>query len=152
LAVDSVKAPDGRPLRPNAPLILVVDDEQRITELLSMGLGLYGFAVERAANGREALAAVDRERPDLILLDVMLPEFDGFEVARRLRQIDGTGTQVPIIFLTARDTADDKAEAARLGSQDYVTKPFSLEALVERIEAVLERRSGRRQPRVFEDD
>ena len=124
------------------PTILVVDDEEHITELLSMGLGMNGFAVERASNGREALAAVDAVRPDLIVLDVMMPELDGFEVARRLRQVEGAGTRVPIIFLTARDTTADKVEGLRLGSDDYVTKPFSIEELVERVKAVLRRSTG----------
>ncbi len=124
------------------PTILVVDDEEHITELLSMGLGMNGFDVVRAANGREALAKVDEVRPDLIVLDVMMPELDGFEVARRLRQVEGAGTQVPIIFLTARDTTADKVEGLRLGSDDYVTKPFSIEEMVERVKAVLRRTSG----------
>ena len=124
------------------PTILVVDDEEHITELLSMGLGMNGFDVVRAANGREALAKVPEVRPDLIVLDVMMPELDGFEVARRLRQVEGAGTQVPIIFLTARDTTADKVEGLRLGSDDYVTKPFSIEELVERVKAVLRRTSG----------
>ena len=122
--------------------ILVVDDEEHITELLSMGLGMHGFEVVRAANGREGLAKVGEVRPDLIVLDVMMPELDGFEVARRLRQVEGAGTRIPIIFLTARDTTADKVEGLRLGSDDYVTKPFSIEELVERVKAVLRRTSG----------
>lgn len=122
--------------------ILVVDDEEHITELLSMGLGMNGFEVVRAANGREGLAKVEEVRPDLIVLDVMMPELDGFEVARRLRQVEGAGTRVPIIFLTARDTTADKVEGLRLGSDDYVTKPFSIEELVERVKAVLRRSTG----------
>ena len=124
------------------PTILVVDDEEHITELLSMGLGMNGFDVVRAANGREALAKVAEVRPALIVLDVMMPELDGFEVARRLRQVEGAGTRIPIIFLTARDTTADKVEGLRLGSDDYVTKPFSIEELVERVKAVLRRTSG----------
>ncbi|MBL8775148.1 MAG: response regulator transcription factor [Acidimicrobiales bacterium] len=124
------------------PTILVVDDEEHITELLSMGLGMHGFEVVRAANGREGLAKVEEVRPDLIVLDVMMPELDGFEVARRLRQVEGAGTRIPIIFLTARDTTADKVEGLRLGSDDYVTKPFSIEELVERVKAVLRRTSG----------
>ena len=124
------------------PLVLAVDDEEHITELLAMGLGFNGFEVERAASGREALAAVERRRPDLIVLDVMLPDLDGFAVARRLRQIEGAGTRVPVIFLTARDTTTDKVEGLRLGVDDYVTKPFSIEELIERVKAVLRRASG----------
>jgi two-component system, OmpR family, response regulator len=124
------------------PRILVVDDEEHITELLSMGLGFNNFEVERASSGRAALHAVDRHRPDLIVLDVMLPDLDGFEVARRLRQAEGAGRRVPIIFLTARDATHDKVEGLRLGSDDYVTKPFSLEELIERVKAVLRRSMG----------
>ena len=133
--------PPSNPV-PSNPTILVVDDEEHITELLSMGLGMNGFEVVRAANGREGLAKVEEVRPDLIVLDVMMPELDGFEVARRLRQVEGAGTRVPIIFLTARDTTADKVEGLRLGSDDYVTKPFSIEALVERVKAVLRRSTG----------
>jgi two-component system OmpR family response regulator len=124
------------------PRVLVVDDEEHITELVAMGLGYNGFEVERVASGRAALEAVDRHKPDLIVLDVMLPDLDGFEVARRLRQSEGAGTRVPIIFLTARDTTADKVEGLRLGSDDYVTKPFSIEELIERVKAVLRRAGG----------
>ncbi|MEY2463361.1 MAG: two-component system, OmpR family, response regulator [Acidimicrobiaceae bacterium] len=124
------------------PFVLVVDDEEHITELVAMGLGYNGFEVQRVASGRAALDAVERRRPDLIVLDVMLPDLDGFEVARRLRQAEGAGTRVPIIFLTARDTTQDKIEGLRLGSDDYVTKPFSIEELIERVKAVLRRSSG----------
>jgi two-component system OmpR family response regulator len=124
------------------PYVLVVDDEEHITEMLAMGLGFNGFEVERAATGRGALDAVARRRPDLMVLDVMLPDLDGFEVARRLRQAEGAGTRVPIIFLTARDATADKVEGLRLGSDDYVTKPFSIEELIERVRAVLRRSIG----------
>jgi two-component system OmpR family response regulator len=124
------------------PRVLVVDDEEHITELLAMGLGFNGFEVERAASGRGALAAIESRRPDLVVLDVMLPDLDGFEVARRLRQAEGAGSRVPIIFLTARDTTQDKVEGLRLGSDDYVTKPFSIEELIERVKAVLRRSKG----------
>jgi two-component system OmpR family response regulator len=124
------------------PFVLAVDDEEHITELLAMALGYHGFEVERAASGRAALAAVERRRPDLIVLDVMLPDLDGFDVARRLRQSEGAGTRVPVIFLTARDTTADKVEGLRLGTDDYVTKPFSIEELVERVKAVLRRSTG----------
>jgi two-component system OmpR family response regulator len=121
------------------PLILAVDDEEHITELVAMGLGFNGFEVERAATGRAALDAIERRRPDLVVLDVMLPDLDGFEVARRLRRHEGAGTHIPVIFLTARDTTADKVEGLRLGSDDYVTKPFSIEELIERVKAVLRR-------------
>jgi two-component system OmpR family response regulator len=121
------------------PRVVVVDDEEHITELLAMGLGYNGFDVERVDSGRGALDAVARRRPDLIVLDVMLPDLDGFEVARRLRQGEGAGAHVPIIFLTARDATQDKVDGLRLGSDDYVTKPFSIEELVARIRVVLRR-------------
>ncbi|MCB1038421.1 MAG: response regulator, partial [Acidimicrobiales bacterium] len=105
-----------------APRLLVVDDEEHITELLAMALGYQGFEVERAATGREALDSVARRAPDLIVLDVMLPDLDGFEVARRLRLDEGAGTRVPVIFLTAKDATEDKVQGLRLGSDDYVTK------------------------------
>ncbi len=124
------------------PFVLAVDDEEHITELIAMALGYNGFEVQRAASGRAALDAIAVRRPDLVLLDVMLPDLDGFEVARRLRQAEGAGTRVPIIFLTARDATVDKVEGLRLGSDDYVTKPFSIEELIERVKAVLRRTSG----------
>jgi two-component system OmpR family response regulator len=124
------------------PFVLVVDDEEHITELVAMGLGYNGFEVERVGTGRAALAAIEKRRPDLVVLDVMLPDLDGFDVARRLRQDEGAATRVPIIFLTARDTTQDKVEGLRLGSDDYVTKPFSIEELIERVKAVLRRSSG----------
>ena len=124
------------------PRVLVVDDEEHITELLSMGLGYNGFEVERVGSGRAALDAVERRKPDLIVLDVMLPDLDGFEVARRLRQSEGAGTRIPVIFLPARDTTADKVQGLRIGSDDYVTKPFSIEELIERVKAVLRRAGG----------
>ena len=123
------------------PRVLVVDDEEHITELVAMALGYNGFETERVETGRRALDSVGQHRPDLIVLDVMLPDLDGFEVARRIRSAEGAGKHVPIIFLTARDATRDKVEGLRLGSDDYVTKPFSIEELVERVRAVL-RRSG----------
>jgi two-component system, OmpR family, response regulator len=125
-----------------APLVLAVDDEQHITELIQLGLQMKGFRVERAASGREALAKVEAERPDLVVLDVMLPDLDGFEVARRLRSTEGGGTQVPIIFLTARDAVQDRIDGLSLGVDDYVTKPFSIEELALRVGAVLRRAKG----------
>ena len=127
------------------PYVLAVDDEEHITELVAMALGFNGFEVERQADGRAALASIARRRPDLVLLDVMMPELDGFEVVRRLRQTEGASAQVPVIFLTARDATTDKVAGLRLGVDDYITKPFSVEELVERVKAVL-RRSGRVAP------
>ncbi|HNI35892.1 MAG TPA: response regulator transcription factor [Microthrixaceae bacterium] len=126
----------------STPYVLVVDDEEHIAEMVSMGLGFNGYEVGRAASGRGALDEIRRRRPDLVVLDVMLPDLDGFEVARRLRQTEGAGPRLPIIFLTARDTTADKVEGLRIGSDDYVTKPFSIEELVERVKAVLRRSGG----------
>ena len=118
--------------------VLVVDDEPNIVEVIAMALRFQGFIVERAGSGREALAAVSSFKPHLMILDVMLPDMEGFEVASRL------GAQragVPIIFLTARDTTEDKVRGLSGGGDDYMTKPFSLEELVARIRTIL-RRSG----------
>ncbi len=124
------------------PYVLAVDDEDHITELIALALGYNGFEVGRVASGRAALNSIGARRPDLVLLDVMLPDLDGFEVARRLRQAEGAGSRVPIIFLTARDATNDKVEGLRLGVDDYVTKPFSIEELIERVKAVLRRSGG----------
>lgn len=125
-----------------APLVLVVDDEEHITELLSMGLAMNGFDVERASTGRAALQAIEEHKPDLVVLDVMLPDLDGFDVTKRIRQTEGPGQRLPVILLTARDTTADKVAGLRLGSDDYMTKPFSVEELVERVKAVLRRTAG----------
>lgn len=124
------------------PYVLVVDDEEHITELVAMGLGFNGFEVERVSNGRQALDSIEQRRPDLIVLDIMLPDLTGLEVAKRLRQQQGAATRIPIIFLTARDATQDKVEGLRLGGDDYVTKPFSIEELIERVKAVLRRATG----------
>jgi two-component system OmpR family response regulator len=121
--------------------VLVVDDEENIRFLLRTALRHFGFAVEVAGDGRSALSAVRANPPELLLLDVMLPDVDGFEVCRRLR---GEGNDTPVLFLTARDGAEEAVRGLTLGGDDYVTKPFSLEEVVARIQALL-RRSGRRQ-------
>ncbi len=118
--------------------ILVVDDEPNISELLTMALRYEGFEVEAAADGTEALERFESFRPHLMVLDVMMPGIDGFEVARRLAE---RRSEVPIIFLTARDTTEDKVRGLTLGGDDYVTKPFSIEELVARIRTIL-RRAG----------
>jgi two-component system OmpR family response regulator len=118
--------------------VLVVDDEPNIVDVISMALRFEGFEVDSAATGAAAIAAVAAQRPQLLLLDVMLPDIDGFEVARRLAS---ARTDVPIIFLTARDSTEDVVHGLTLGGDDYVTKPFSLEELVARIRTIL-RRSG----------
>jgi two-component system OmpR family response regulator len=131
--------------------VLVVDDEPNIAEVVTMALRFQGFDVETAGTGREALAAVTRFKPHMMVLDVMLPDMEGFEVASRL------GAQragVPIIFLTARDATEDKIRGLSGGGDDYMTKPFSLEELVARIRTIL-RRTGQASPEsgllVFED-
>lgn len=124
------------------PLILVADDEEHITELVAMGLGFNGFDVERVGNGRSALTLIEQRRPDLVILDVMMPDLGGFDVAKRIRQNERAGNRMPIIFLTAKDTTADKVEGLRLGGDDYVTKPFSIEELIERVRAVLRRAGG----------
>jgi two-component system OmpR family response regulator len=118
--------------------ILVVDDEPNIVDVLAMALRYQAFEVETAGTGEEALAAAAAFKPQLMILDVMLPDMEGFEVARRLR---GRAAGIPIIFLTARDATEDKVRGLTLGGDDYVTKPFSLEELVARIRTVL-RRTG----------
>ncbi|HET7489924.1 MAG TPA: response regulator transcription factor [Acidimicrobiales bacterium] len=121
--------------------VLVVDDEENITFLLDSALRHFGFDVKVASNGRDALKEVERFNPDVMLLDVMLPDLDGFEIVRRLRS---DGQKVPVLFLTARDTVDDKVRGLTLGGDDYVTKPFSLEEVVARLQVIL-RRQGLRQ-------
>jgi two-component system, OmpR family, response regulator len=120
----------------NAVRVLVVDDESYITDLVATALRYEGFDVASAGNGREALTQVETFRPELIVLDVMLPDLDGFEVQRRL--VD-RGRRVPVLFLTARDATEDKIRGLTIGGDDYVTKPFSLEELIARIRAVLRR-------------
>jgi Response regulators consisting of a CheY-like receiver domain and a winged-helix DNA-binding domain len=119
--------------------LLVVEDDPNILELLSASLRFAGFSVRTATNGAQAVQVAREERPDLVVLDVMLPDLDGFEVVKKLR--DG-GTRTPVVFLTARDATDDKIRGLTLGGDDYVTKPFSLEELTARIRAVLRRTSG----------
>jgi len=116
--------------------VLVVDDEVAIADLVGMALRYEGFEVRAAGSGRDALAAVAEFRPAVIVLDVVLPDLDGFEVARRLSR---ERERVPIIFLTARDGTEDRVRGLTIGGDDYVTKPFSLDELVARIRAVLRR-------------
>ena len=116
--------------------VLVADDEQNIRELVAMGLRYEGFEVEAVDDGRAALAAVPTFRPDLIVLDVMMPGLDGFEVCRRLR---ADGQRAPVVFLTARKELDDRLTGLTIGGDDYLAKPFSFEELVARIRVVLRR-------------
>jgi two-component system OmpR family response regulator len=144
--IEDPQTPDN-----SATRVLVVDDEPNIAEVVTMALRFNGFTVETAGSGREALAAVSKFKPHLMVLDVMLPDMDGFEVAARL------GAQragLPIIFLTARDATEDKLRGLTGGGDDYMTKPFSLEELVARIRTIL-RRAGQADAEsvrlVFED-
>ncbi len=118
--------------------LLLVDDEDNLRSMLDAALRHLGFDVMAVATGRAALAAAVTARPDLIVLDVMLPDLDGFEVCRRLRS---DGVKTPVLFLTARDGTEDKVRGLTLGGDDYLVKPFSLEELVARCQAVL-RRAG----------
>jgi len=122
----------------DAHRILVVDDEPNILDVLTMALRFQGFEVETAATGEQALAAAASFKPQLMVLDIMLPDMEGFEVARRL---GAQRAHVPIVFLTARDATEDKIRGLSIGGDDYVTKPFSLEELIARIRTVL-RRTG----------
>ncbi|GAA2428774.1 response regulator transcription factor [Actinomadura vinacea] len=123
--------------------VLVVEDEANIRDLIQTALRFHGFDTCLARSGAEALREARGRRPDLILLDVMLPDIDGFEVCRRLRT---GGDQVPVIFLTARDTPSDTVTGLTLGGDDYVTKPFSIDALVARVRAVLRRAAAHDPP------
>ena len=122
-------------VKPEARL-LVVDDEPNIVELLSASLRYAGFEVEIARSGPEAVRVARLVHPDLLVLDVMMPGMDGFEVVQRLR---ADGLRMPVLFLTARDSTEDKISGLTLGGDDYVTKPFSLEEVIARIRAILRR-------------
>lgn len=119
--------------------VLVVDDESNITDLVATVLRYEGFDVQTAATGRDALKAVTSFRPALVVLDIMLPDLDGFEVQRQLAD---NGGKIPVVFLTAKDGTEDKVRGLTMGADDYVTKPFSLEELVARVRAVLRRANG----------
>ncbi|OJU94834.1 MAG: DNA-binding response regulator [Solirubrobacterales bacterium 67-14] len=119
--------------------VLVVDDEPNIADVISMALKYNDFEVATAGDGNQALEQVAEFRPDLIVLDVMMPGLDGFQVAKRLAE---RSADIPILFLTARDTTDDKIRGLTIGGDDYMTKPFSVEELIARIKVIL-RRAGR---------
>ncbi|MBB2954692.1 two-component system OmpR family response regulator [Bifidobacterium commune] len=122
--------------KPIEASIVVVDDEPSIRDLLVASLHFSGFDVATAASGTEAIDVIEKVQPDLIVLDVMLPDIDGFTVTRRVRQ---SGIDTPVLFLTARDDTQDKIMGLTVGGDDYVTKPFSLEEVVARIRAILRR-------------
>lgn len=119
--------------------VLVVDDEPSIVDAVATSLRYEGFDVDEATTGRAALASAQSNPPDMIVLDIMLPDLDGIEVTRRLR---ADGIRVPVLFLTARDAVEDKVAALTVGGDDYVTKPFSLAEIVARTHAILRRTHG----------
>jgi two-component system, OmpR family, response regulator len=121
-----------------APRVLVVDDEPSIVDAVATSLRYEGFEVDVAVTGRDALSLAQDDPPDLVILDVMLPGLDGLEVTRRLR---ADGVDVPILFVTARDTLDDKLAGLTIGGDDYVTKPFALAEVIARVKTIL-RRAG----------
>jgi two-component system, OmpR family, response regulator len=128
-----------------APRVLVVDDELNITELVSLGLRYEGFDVSSAHDGRGALRAIREFKPDLVILDVTMPDIDGFEVVRRMR---AESLWTPVIFLTARDATEDKVAGLTVGGDDYLAKPFSLDELIARVRAIVRRNdlSARQAP------
>jgi two-component system OmpR family response regulator len=130
---------DAFPASGDRVRVLVVDDEANITDLVATALRYEGFDVSTADDGRTALSLVESFRPHAIVLDVMLPDLDGFEVQRRLTE---RGQRAPVVFLTARDATEDKVHGLTIGGDDYVTKPFSLEELIARIRTVLRRAGG----------
>ncbi|MGD9606699.1 MAG: response regulator transcription factor [Leucobacter sp.] len=129
------------------PRILIVDDEPSIRELLSTSLRFAGFGVRSVANGAQTISAVLEEEPDLIILDVMLPDMNGFSVTKRLRT---AGYTAPILFLTAKDEVEDKVQGLTVGGDDYVTKPFSLDEIIARIKAILRRTIQENEEAVLE--
>ncbi|MDQ4051723.1 MAG: response regulator transcription factor [Actinomycetota bacterium] len=128
--------PDGSPLR-----VLVVDDEVNIAELISMALRYEGWEVATAHTGAKAVSTAKEHAPDAVVLDVMLPDFDGLEVMRRMRGFD---PDMPVLFLTARDAVEDRVAGLTAGGDDYVTKPFSLEEVIARLRSLM-RRAGAQQ-------
>jgi len=129
--------------QPGKGRLLIADDEQTILELLAASLRFAGFVVTTASNGRDALRMARDEPPDALVLDVMMPGLDGFEVVRKLR---ADGHDAPVLFLTARDATEDKVRGLTVGGDDYVTKPFSLEEVIARLEALLRRAGSRAVP------
>lgn len=116
--------------------VLIVDDEPNIRDLLSTSLKFAGFSVHAVGNGADAVYAAEKGAPDIILLDVMLPDMNGFSVTKKLRSL---GIDAPVLFLTARDETEDKVTGLTVGGDDYMTKPFSLDEIVARIHAILRR-------------
>jgi two-component system OmpR family response regulator len=133
----SLTRPDGSPLR-----VLVVDDEPNIAELVGMALRYEGWEATVVHTGSKAVSAAKEVKPDAVVLDIMLPDVDGLEVLRRMR---GHAADVPVLFLTARDSVEDRVAGLTAGGDDYVVKPFSLEELVARLRALM-RRAGASEP------
>jgi two-component system alkaline phosphatase synthesis response regulator PhoP len=131
------------------PMILVVDDERNILELVKFNLEKAGYRVIMAGDGKEACYLTRSEKPDLIILDVMLPEMDGFEVCQIIKK-DSTISEIPIIMLTARTEEIDKVLGLEIGADDYMTKPFSPRELVARVKAIL-RRTAKKSPETLAD-
>src|SRR4051794_4790478 len=136
MAPEILTRPDGSPVR-----VLVVDDEPNIAELISMALRYEGWDISTVHNGTRAVREAKEQQPDAIVLDVMLPDFDGLEVLRRIRAHQ---PHVPVLFLTARDAVEDRVAGLTAGGDDYVTKPFSIEELVARLRGLLRRAGARR--------
>ncbi len=128
-----IRRPDGSPIR-----VLLVDDEPALTNLVKMALHYEGWTVDVAHNGRDAVAKFGATRPDVLVLDIMLPDVDGLEILQRVRQSD---SYTPALFLTARDSVTDRVTGLTAGADDYMTKPFSLEELVARLRGLLRRSS-----------
>lgn len=132
-----ITRPDGSPIR-----VLLVDDEPALTSLVTMALHYEGWVVEVAHNGRDAITLFHKVEPDVLVLDIMLPELDGLQILRRVRETD---PYTPALFLTARDSVTDRVTGLTAGADDYMTKPFSLEELVARLRGLL-RRSNQAAP------
>ncbi|NOU99949.1 response regulator transcription factor [Paenibacillus planticolens] len=120
--------------------IMVIDDDEKITSMLRRGLAFEGYSVETASNGAEGLKQMLRSEPNLLILDVMMPHIDGWEVVRRVRE---SGSEVPILMLTAKDEISDRVKGLDLGADDYLVKPFALEELLARVRVLLRRRTER---------
>ena len=136
----------GSMSKPIEASIVVVDDEPSIRELLVASLHFAGFEVNTAASGSEAIEVIEKVQPDLIVLDVMLPDIDGFTVTRRIRQ---EGINAPVLFLTARDDTQDKIMGLTLGADDYITKPFGIMEFLSRVRAALRRAEPEARPNVY---
>lgn len=128
------------------PRVLIVDDEKNIRDLLEAGLKFVGFSVYSVANGTEAVAVAEKANPDIIVLDVMLPDQSGFSVTKKLRSM---GIDVPVLFLSARDDRADKVTGLTVGGDDYMTKPFSIDEVIARINAILRRTKSSRLKTAF---